>query len=447
MGKVLISFLGTGNYEHCNYYYDNNKIENVRFVQESIIKIFCKDWTNQDKVCIFTTKEAIKNNWIDTETSNHTKIKGLESTIKDLNYKFRFYNVEIPSGTEKSADKDNVTKSIWKIFEKVNDEIKDGDELIFDITHAFRYIPMLGMILLNYTEVIKNIKITGIYYGAYEVLGSPQEIRQMSITEKNAPIINLISFSILQKWTNAASSFLQSGNTKAIEELTKHAIKPILKDSKGSDLIAKSLEKFVKKLNLFTNSINMCRGDNILKGQEFKDLNDELKNLSDTFIYPLNPILDKIKIRLSEFDKDNNISKGLASVKWCIDNNLIQQGITLLDEICISVILIDNGFSNYNDKETRNIIKPCVEIKSKNLPEEKWEKYNFGDIHFVKSVLQSEIFMKLYKTLNSLTDFRNDINHAGFRENSRDFDAFKRQLEKTYNEVKVQFEQLNSNHP
>ena len=52
---------------------------------------------------------------------------------------------------------------------------------------------------------------------------------------------------------------------------------------------------------------------------------------------PFKPLISKIKDRLSDFD-GTNLQHGLAGVKWCIDNDLIQQGYTLLQEVIISAL-------------------------------------------------------------------------------------------------------------
>ena len=40
-------------------------------------------------------------------------------------------------------------QEIWEIFQIVYDRLKSGDEVIFDITHAFRSIPMLAITIFS----------------------------------------------------------------------------------------------------------------------------------------------------------------------------------------------------------------------------------------------------------------------------------------------------------
>lgn len=441
MAKILLSFLGTGNYSPCNYFFEDKKVSDVKFIQEAIIEIFCRDWALNDRVIIFTTKEAEEKNWNNTKTSNNTNMEGLNARIGKLKIDASNVNILIPSGMDKGANADNVQKSIWEIFDIVFTQINEQDEIILDMTHAFRFIPMLGIILLNYAKVLKNIRVLGIYYGAYEVLGTPNEISQMSMADKNAPIINLLSFSVLQSWTNAASAFVQSGNMKTIQELANDEIKPLLINSKGSDETANNLRVFLTRMNKFVNSINMCRGIDILKGEDIKALNEDLSKLENTFIKPLNPILTKIKDKVKDFKVGENIKNGLVAVEWCIDNNLIQQGITLLDEMLISAIILEVN-EDYADEDVREVVSKCVNIKTRGIPEKDWMQEVLSRKDLAYKILGLPLFAKLCNTFQSIKDFRNDINHAGFRKKTkpRDSDKFKNKLVEVFNEIKFLLE-------
>ncbi len=44
MAKKLLSFLGTNEYLQCNYCYEGKIVENVHYIQEAIVTLFCTDW-------------------------------------------------------------------------------------------------------------------------------------------------------------------------------------------------------------------------------------------------------------------------------------------------------------------------------------------------------------------------------------------------------------------
>lgn len=90
MAKVFFSFLGISDYKSCNYVLAGEKVSNVQFVQEALVKLLCKDWTEEDKVVIFLTEVAKERNWKDNkykdEMGNCIKKEGLKSRLDGLGF-------------------------------------------------------------------------------------------------------------------------------------------------------------------------------------------------------------------------------------------------------------------------------------------------------------------------------------------------------------------------
>ena len=207
--KVFISFLGTGNYVEC--YYDIDKEHPVRFVQESLIRTICKDWTEDDRIYIFCTEEAEKKNWVN---NGQEKIReeiekiGLESRLDKLNIKAKIEKVRIEEGFSE--------ESVWSIFNKVYGKLNEGDSIYFDVTHAFRSIPIFSVVLFNYSRVMKNTKIEEIKYGAFEKLGFANEVINKPLEERIAPVLDLTNIVRLQEYNEMASSIHYFGKTKML---------------------------------------------------------------------------------------------------------------------------------------------------------------------------------------------------------------------------------------
>ena len=54
---------------------------------------------------------------------------------------------------------------------------------------------MLAIVVLNYAKTLKKIKLRGIYYGAFEVLGSFEEASKIPISERRVPVLDLTTYS------------------------------------------------------------------------------------------------------------------------------------------------------------------------------------------------------------------------------------------------------------
>ena len=139
--KVFLSFLGTGNYEKCIYTFEKQKSKNVKFVQNAIVEI-CKD--KFDKKFVLCTPSARNTHY--------------NSLVNEIGYSFEAVNIS----------EDMSEKGIWEIFQQIYDVLDENDEIIFDITHSFRFMPMLGITLLQMAKFLKNIKVKKVFYGAYE---------------------------------------------------------------------------------------------------------------------------------------------------------------------------------------------------------------------------------------------------------------------------------------
>jgi len=139
--KVFISFLGATTYGECDYHKDGKSYGGkLRFIQEATLNYLnATDWSKTDIAYIMLTEGSEKNNWIDN--LNHNSIEnnireGLKTRLDKMNLPFQVEPIKnLPDG--------NNEEEIWKIFERVFEKINYNDELYFDITHGYRYLPML----------------------------------------------------------------------------------------------------------------------------------------------------------------------------------------------------------------------------------------------------------------------------------------------------------------
>ncbi len=56
----------------------------------------------------------------------------------------------------------------YELLRIIKEETKECGELIIDVTHAFRHIPMLGMAAAVYLKYVQKIKVNEIWYGFYD---------------------------------------------------------------------------------------------------------------------------------------------------------------------------------------------------------------------------------------------------------------------------------------
>ncbi len=400
--KVFISVLGTGYYNRTKYYWKekNNYIE-TRFVQEATLKLLTEHWCGSDQAYFFLTKNAKKTNWTDPAQKNDRRVKngerdtykGLGKRLEEGNYPFIYEYRDIPDG--------NTEEEIWEIFQSVFDVLQEGDELHFDITHAFRSIPMLVMVLINYAKFLKNITVRRITYGNWEGRNE----------ENFAPIIDLTTFSELQDWTSAANEFLNYGYSERIKELYSGKISELSSKDKNR------LMPFIKSVNDFSSLFSTVRGREIIAGDEFIQLSDGINIIEkNSEIIVLKPILDKLKTSLSKFQK-NSIINGFIAIEWCVEHKMIQQAITLTQEMVITYLCDfwkEKYHLNFRDKAHREAMNSLFGVINNNVSEDGWKGSLQENIETFRKIKEEELFKKITKVFNKLTQIRNSINHAGF---------------------------------
>jgi len=415
MGRKFLSFLGTTKYVPAYYRLNNQRVGPVTFVQEALVQIICKNWEKGDKICIFCTKDAQDKNWEDKNKSKEANFKkGLYSRLLSLNLRPNIEKIDIPEGKSE--------KEILAIFETVFNTLEKNDVITFDITHSFRSLPMLNLVVLNYAKFLKNIEIEGIYYGAFEVLGEPKDVeKNIPLEKRNALIFDLTPYAKLLEWSFAVSDFIKYGQTQRLKELIEEKTKPVLAKTKGKNKTAQSLKLLAERLNRLANNILCNRGYEIIKQGNFNKLIDSIQE--SELIPPFKPLLEKIKAKTKDFQTDN-IKNGFIAAKWCYEHGLIPQGITILEETIISLFCEKYGLDMRN-KDDRNLISGC--LNAKNKPKKEWKDIlKTREVEAEKIVnTMSEDICKFFK---DLANTRNDINHGGFNKDARKYHKFTQAL-------------------
>lgn len=415
--KVFISFLGGTNYQYCDYQKDGVSYGNVRFIQEATLNYLNvnEKWTANDVLMILLTKGACDSNWVDNGQKNnktgelirdeitHGKLEGLETRLKQFNIK-PCPVFGLPNGNDE--------KEIWEIFNMVFENVKEGDQLYFDITHGFRYLPMLILVLCNYSKFLKNVSIQSITYGNYEVA------KELG----HGTIVDLLPLSQLQDWTHAAATYLDSGNSQKLVEM---------KDV----VVSEVLHKIIDMLNVVTKERQTCRGLQIHNSENLKVLQELLSNYIKTKGEgnpeegPLHQVLKKVDESLKVFDTKSNFMNGFYAAKWCVRNGLYQQAITLLRENFVTLFCERHGLDIAN-REMREIVEfaLAIQINHNESRQDRWlkllpkpEDLTEDKKNKIADVLSDDWIMPQGKHNNELIhlykeirDYRNNFNHAGF---------------------------------
>lgn len=393
--KVFISVLGAGNYNECIYIKDNFTSEPVCYIQEATLKMLHAEqgWDSNDAAYILLTDGAEEKHW-----------KQLSSRFAQMKFSFAVESVKIPIGNNEAE--------IWDIFTRSFEQIKEEDTLYIDITHGFRYLPMLVVALINYSKFMKRATVASITYGNYEA-------RNFDTNE--AQIIDLTSLSTLLDWNYAAGEFINNGNISPMAELSNSVIAPIMKNAETRSKEVRELGAFLKSLSIFIDELRTCRGKDIIKAKNLKSAYSNFDCMAQGLIAPLTPIFERIKESLYKFSIDGSTMNTLAAAHWCHEQGMYQQALTFLREGVITIICERYGLGYITESERKPVENIIHHIKEKTEKEKIKEKItatiNLAQYpqKLIKLINDEFITHEFALKYDSLTTYRNDFNHSGMR--------------------------------
>ncbi|MDR0938819.1 MAG: TIGR02221 family CRISPR-associated protein [Mediterranea sp.] len=363
--KVFISFLGSSFYGECAYHYEEFTSSKTRFVQRATIEWIMREakWTEEDKAIILVTdgdKGSKVNNWDkrfstrvcwNSKTCQHEEVEypHLERIISEMELPFAVTPIIVKEGKNE--------KEIWEIFKAIVREVEDEDELYLDLTHGFRYLPMLLLVLGNYLKLLKKAQVKHLSYGNYE-----------GLADGVAPFVNLLPFSQLQDWTMAAKDFIKYGKVDELsDQLSVKTFKQKFKNDSDEVSAAYGIDAKLKGLSSF---ITYNRLDNIKAGMDITKEMDILERERNILPEPFFPLLGEIKEKVSIFKQDT-LENVFAATSWCIQHEMYQNAYSILLEGVISILLervsipykVEGNDSKFVE-ECRDVVTYVADAKS-----------------------------------------------------------------------------------
>lgn len=409
--KVFISVLGTGNYKECIYASGNTQYDGTRFIQKATLQMLDvkEGWTESDRIYIIVTDGSKEQNW-ETRTDNGEPKIGLADTLKEMHLSTPIETIRIPDG--------NNEDEIWQIFSDIYKVLNDEDELYFDLTHGFRYLPMMVLVLGNYAKFLKHTEVKSITYGNYESRDKETNI---------APIINITPLAALQDWTNAAADYLEHGDTTKLKNCADKPLITIARETKGQDQDATTLIKLSKQLYEFSNLISFNRGDEIIIGKQSEQIKALLEKADAEYIRPMGPLFKQIAKSVRNFNPDSPENMIEAS-RLCLDHSDFQASITLLQEGIVSM-LCRKFHLDVKDKGDREIATQALNKLGLELQNKEYRPLSPYKETIIKRIIDSGIISsELANQWNKITEDRNDFNHAGLRASYKDDETLRNNI-------------------
>ena len=391
MKKALITFLGTGGgkrskgiatqeYRLTKYVLPNQTItEKSPFVglvlakemQCSKLKIFGTVYSMWPTILVYLN---------DKYSSGSNEFDEIIERVWDLHEKPELADMKDDIGscitalTKKETEiifHDNVgdKNSMWNFFDQLAYSMSDSENIILDITHGFRHLPLFSLTSLSFiTTINPRVKIHGLYYASFESKKNTND------EDEPTEIVDLSPAWDMIQWYHSARDFIIHGNGIDLVNRIELIEPNLAKALKGvNDTLRLT---FIETLdNRFNNLAKNVDQNTVHQFPQLKYLSKCLTDFSK--IFPKDQIEWKNQINIA---------------KWYYEHTMFQQALTAFVEGVKTYAMIECGL-DWKDRIVRD-----------EFPKEKFK----GDKN--KNKILGEELTKLYNKANR---WRNEVNHGG----------------------------------
>jgi len=424
--KKALSFLGTGKYNAVTYVWPSLENPEAR-CRTKLFPIAVYEIFHPDEIVVFVTQKA------KIAKGNEDQKPYLDQLQEKLGVIIR--PIDIPDGRS--------VEELWEIFNACVSSVETQDEIILDITHAFRSIPMFAFAVAAYLRQTKRINIKHIVYGAFEA-------RQLLDKEELAPVFDLSLLLDLLDWLSATDHFINRGDPMALGSILFKTKTNLWKQTKSS---RESIPKFFSKaggaLQDLSRSLCLVQPCQIMAcAQNLTKILDKAKEEFEKWALPFTTILDNVSQAVSSLAYDNpeildaqNLKVQINIIEYLLTKGFYMQAVSLAREWVVSWVIWKSGRSEWiknwkNNKEVREPIEKALGIALA-LQKPKKTKYKLPD--WFKPL---EYKYQLGDIWGWLTNLRNTIDHCGMQKNVPKINTLENNLKEIPEKIDRLFESL-----
>lgn len=297
MGKI-IAFLGDEDYKSTAYTYEGKCAETTAYLVKALAHQFYPEYA----IRLLCTSEA---------QSRH-----VAALRRELGAEAAARLRIVP--VQKIATEND----LWDVFEVIQRQVDEGDNIVFDITHSFRALPFLAFLAIAYLRVIRKFTIEAVIYAPYA-------------KHESSEVYNIREFVDLLDWIVATELFTQTGYASRLAKL--------LEDSAGWSGKADPQE-----LDRVTAALRLARPDEARYAAFM--LTQSLAEIeADTLpsaLRPFGTLLGRIKAQFNQIapsvpdpnDLLQELEQELAFIKWNVEHGQLLTAVTVAREWLVSLM-------------------------------------------------------------------------------------------------------------
>jgi len=390
----LLTFLGVADYQNTTYVWQDKEYTS---------------WYAPVASCHFLKPDALI--VFLTEDAEDKVFKDFKSALPQT---LEVRSVPVPLGKNE--------QELWQIFEVVSGSVVPNEDVAFDITHGLRSFPLLGLLAAAFLRSGLDVSLRAVLYGAYDV-------RDKTALPHRTPMFDLSSMVKLLEWAAAADRFNRTGDARYLASLAEEQHKQLALASQEDHLLLEQAGKLGNLANILINishSLRLIRPHQAM--QHISNLSKQIQEAQPALkrsaaARPFNLLLQNVLdsygplALIDPLNKRNQLETlGVERVmiKWYEEREQWVQAVSLAREWLVSYLMIKSGEKTITKLNLRRGFEDLINSESIKLAQAKKSNRSYEPVS-LNGISDLENILGLW---NQLTDTRNDILHAGMRENA-----------------------------
>lgn len=309
-------------------------------------------------------------------------------------------------------------KELWHIFDQVSGSVEDNETVAFDITHGLRSFPLIGLLVAAYLRTAKQVSLKAVLYGAYDV--------GQQVSPGRTPIFDLTPMITLLEWATAADRFNRTGDSRYLAALVKALRKEqaLAAQSDPEQLeqigrlnnLAGALTAISQSLRLIRPRLAMTQAHGLEERVSMAKPGLERALAARPFSLVLDSVVKSYQpLALPDPDQPEQARETLLVerkiINWYAEREQWVQAITLAREWLVSWIMLQLGMNNLLETGARQRLEGVIGSEAASYLEAEKNKRTFTPLCLAKIPDCGKVIAFWL----SLSDLRNDIDHAGMR--------------------------------
>jgi hypothetical protein len=343
------------------------------FVGEAIVEFY-----RPDALFVLSTSEGLANHF--------------DNLAGRLQGRIEPAPVEIPAPTNE--------QEIWTFFQRVTEIIQAEDAIIFDVTLAFRSIPILALLAANLLRVARGTTVRALTYA------------EVTFGVYDAPVHDLSGLVRLMDWTTATDAFLKYGRADDLAALARRG--------DGAPL-----DELAAGLRTLTAGLQTSRPAEVQVTAAGLAAQIAVARADAATPAPIGLLLDRISAEYTPLGHPAPTDQSAAwevldsqseIITLCVRKGLYVQAITTAREWLVSLVVAAADGDIFDDDHDRRLAESAINRPRKttarmwNPRARREEEVDVPEP--MRATAQNPLLREIWEATR---DLRNDLSHTGMR--------------------------------